>query len=54
MGTINVSKKFTAREKAYLPAILIGMKITMKRFIQGFFFRKHDTIMYPEQKRIYS
>lgn len=54
MGTINVSKKFTAREKAYLPAILIGMKITMKRFIEGFFFRKHNTILYPEKKRDYS
>lgn len=54
MATINVSKKYTAREKAYLPAILIGMKITMKRFIKGFFFRQHDTIMYPEQKRNYS
>lgn len=54
MGTINVSKKFTAREKAYLPAILIGMKITMKRFIEGFFFRKHNTILYPEKKREYS
>lgn len=54
MGTINVSKKYTAREKAYLPAILVGMKITIKRFIAGFFFRKHDTIMYPEKKRDYS
>jgi NADH-quinone oxidoreductase subunit I len=54
MGTINVSKKFTAREKAYLPAILIGMKITMKRFIEGFIFRKHNTILYPEKKRDYS
>lgn len=54
MGTINVSKKFTAKEKAYLPAILIGMKITMKRFIEGFFFRKHNTILYPEKKRDYS
>ena len=54
MGTINISKKFTAKEKAYLPAIMIGMKITLKRFINGFIFRKHDTIMYPEQKRIYS
>ncbi len=54
MGTINVSKKFTAKEKAYLPAILIGMKITMKRFIEGFFFRKHNTILYPEKKREYS
>lgn len=54
MGTINVSKKFTAKEKAYLPAILIGMKITLKRFIEGFFFRKHNTILYPEKKREYS
>lgn len=54
MGTINVSKKYTAKEKAYLPAILIGMKITMKRFIEGFFFRKHNTILYPEKKREYS
>ncbi len=54
MGTINISKKYTAKQKSYLPAIMIGMKITLKRFIQGFFFRKHDTIMYPEQKREYS
>jgi len=54
VGTINVSKKYTAKEKAYLPAILIGMKITMKRFIQGFLLRKHDTIMYPEKRREYS
>lgn len=54
MGTINVSKKYTAKEKAYLPAILVGMKITMKRFIEGFFFRKHNTILYPEKKRDYS
>jgi NADH-quinone oxidoreductase subunit I len=54
MATINVSKKYTVKEKTYLPAILIGMKITMKRFIQGFFFRKHDTILYPEKKRDYS
>lgn len=54
MGTINVSKKYTAREKAYLPAILVGMKITMKRFIRGFLLRQHDTIMYPEKKREYS
>lgn len=54
MATINVSKKYTAREKAYLPAILIGMKITMKRFIEGFIFRKHNTILYPEKKRDYS
>lgn len=54
MGTINVSKKYTAKEKAYLPAILVGMKITMKRFIRGLIFREHWTIMYPEKKREYS
>ncbi len=54
MGTINVSKKYTAKEKAYLPAILIGMKITMKRFVEGFFLGKHNTILYPEKKREYS
>lgn len=54
MGTINVSKKFTAREKAYLPAILVGMKITMKRFLAGFLLGKHNTILYPEKKREYS
>lgn len=54
MGTINVSKKYTAKEKAYLPAILVGMKITIKRFFRGFFLRQHDTILYPEKKRDYS
>lgn len=54
MGTINVSKKFTVTERVYLIAFMIGLKITMRRFIQGFFFRKHDTIMYPEKKREYS
>ena len=54
MATINVSRKYTAKQKAYLPALLVGLKITMKRFIAGLFFQKHDTIMYPEEKRNYS
>ncbi len=54
MGTINISKKYTAKEKAYLPAILVGMKITMKRFLEGLFLGKHFTILYPEKKRDYS
>lgn len=55
MATINITKRsMTAKEKSYIPAILIGLKITMKRFIEGFFFRKHNTIMYPEKKRNYS
>lgn len=54
MATINVSRKYTAKQKAYLPALIVGLKITMKRFIAGLFFQKHDTIMYPEEKRNYS
>ena len=52
--TINVSKKYTLQERIYLIAILQGMLITLKRFIQGLFFRKKFTIMYPEEKRDYS
>lgn len=54
MGTINVSKKYTFVEKVYLIAILQGMMVTLIRFIQGFFFRKKYTIMYPEERRDYS
>lgn len=54
MGTINVSKKYTAKEKAYLPAIMVGLKVTMKRFLRGLFLRESWTIMYPEKKRAYS
>jgi NADH-quinone oxidoreductase subunit I len=54
MGTINISQKYTAKQRSYIQAILIGMKVTMRRFIQGFLFRKHDTVMYPEVRRNYS
>ncbi len=54
MGTINVSKKYSVKEKMYLLAIMQGMMITMRRFIQGFFFQKNWTINYPEEKRNYS
>ncbi len=54
MGTINVSKEYTLKERTYLPALFQGMFITMKRFIQGFILHKKYTIMYPEEKRIYS
>lgn len=54
MATINVSKKYTLREKLYVFAILQGMFITLKYFIRGFIFRKSWTIMYPEEKRNYS
>ena len=54
MGTINVSKKYTLVEKVYLIAIFHGLMVTLMRFIQGFFFRKKYTIMYPEERRDYS
>jgi len=54
MGTKNVSRKYTNLEKIYLWAILVGLLVTLKRFIEGFFFRKSYTIQYPEQKREYS
>ncbi len=54
MGTINVSRKITAKQKAYLPAILIGLKITFKRFLEGLFLKRNVTIQYPEERREYS
>jgi len=54
MGTINISRKHSLKEKMYIIAILQGMVITLRRFIQGFFLRRHSTILYPEQKRDYS
>ena len=54
MATLNVSRKGSVVEKFYVIALLKGMAITMKYFIQGFFLRRHNTIMYPEQKRDYS
>jgi NADH-quinone oxidoreductase subunit I len=39
-------KKLSFLERIYLPAILNGMRITIKHF-----FRKKATIKYPEQKR---
>ena len=40
------SKPLNFWERAYLPAILQGLSITMKHF-----FRKPVTISYPEEKR---
>ena len=54
MGTINVSKRYAAKEKFYLVAIFQGMMITLRRFIQGFLFQKNWTIQYPEERREYS
>ncbi len=52
--TVNVSKPYTWSEKIYLLAIVQGLLITLKHFINGFFLRKHNTIMYPEVRREYS
>jgi len=43
------SKPLNFMERAYLPAILSGLRITGKHF-----FRKSVTIRYPEQKREFS
>src|ERR1700750_3337205 len=43
------SKPLNFWERAYLPAILQGLSITMKHF-----FRKPVTISYPEEKREFS
>ena len=54
MATINVSKKYTVKEKIYLVALLQGMFITLRQMIRGTLFREKWTIMYPEEKRNYS
>ncbi|MEY3501455.1 MAG: hypothetical protein RL308_3128 [Bacteroidota bacterium] len=41
-----VNKEMTFAERIYFPAILGGMRITLRHF-----FRKSTTIRYPEQKR---
>jgi len=41
-----VNKKMTFWERIYLPAIIGGMMITLKHF-----FKKHNTVSYPEVKR---
>jgi NADH-quinone oxidoreductase subunit I len=54
MATINVSKKYTVKEKLYLFAIMQGMWLTLKQFLRGTLLRQKWTIMYPEEKRDYS
>jgi NADH-quinone oxidoreductase subunit I len=44
-----VNKKMTFGERLYLPAIFGGMAITLKHF-----FRKSNTVRYPEVKRPFS
>lgn len=44
-----VKKELTFMEKLYLPAILNGMRITLKHF-----FKKSVTIRYPEEQRSFA
>lgn len=44
-----VDKKMTFTERIYLPAIVKGLWITIKHF-----FKKKNTIQYPEQQRTFS
>jgi NADH-quinone oxidoreductase subunit I len=46
---IVTNKKMTLMERFYFPAILNGLRITLKHF-----FGKKATIKYPEQKRAFS
>lgn len=43
---VAVNKKMTFKERIYLPAIIGGMRITLKHF-----FKKKVTVCYPEQMR---
>jgi len=44
-----VNKQLSFKERLYLPSIMAGMAVTLKHF-----FRKHNTIRYPEVKRAFS
>ncbi|MCC7232912.1 MAG: NADH-quinone oxidoreductase subunit I [Bacteroidia bacterium] len=44
-----VRKEMTFAEKIYIPAILAGLRITLKHF-----FKKSVTVRYPEEKRPFS
>ncbi len=46
---IAVNKKLSLKERLYIPAILAGMRVTLRHF-----FKKKVTVSYPEQKRQFS
>jgi NADH-quinone oxidoreductase subunit I len=54
VGTVNVSRKVTWKDKIYLIAIIQGMFITLKRMMAGMFLGRRWTINYPEERRTYS
>lgn len=47
--TLASNKEMTLSERLYLPAIIKGLQITIKHF-----FKKKNTIQYPEQQREFS
>ncbi|MCX6128876.1 MAG: NADH-quinone oxidoreductase subunit I [Proteobacteria bacterium] len=49
-----VSHKEGVLDKYYIPAILIGLKVTIKQFYKTLFLGQATTIQYPEVKRQYS
>lgn len=50
----NVSRKITFLDRLYLPALLVGLKVTIKRLYRSLIKRELMTIEYPEVKRDYS
>ncbi len=51
---IIVSRKERFLDKLYIPALLVGLKVTFRRFFESLFLGRTMTIQYPEQKREYS
>lgn len=49
-----VSRKESFLDKLYIPALIIGLKVTLKAFYRSLFLGKTNTIQYPEVKRNYS
>lgn len=41
-------------DQFYIPALVVGLKVTLRQFIRTLFFREATTINYPEEKRNYS
>ena len=52
--TVVITRKPNTMDKLYLPAIFVGMWITLKHFLRGLFLGESWTIQYPEKKRTYS
>jgi NADH-quinone oxidoreductase subunit I len=49
-----VSRKQRLIDRMYIPALLVGLKVTIKNFYKTLFLGQSTTIQYPEVKRNYS